>query len=46
MILHKKLEGDAKKIGKMFFFVMFLILMIMLVRVYKLKVDTLTIPKW
>ena len=39
-------EGDAKKITQMFFYMVFVILMIRLFCVYIIKVDTLTIPKW
>ena len=40
------LEGDAKKIEQIFFYIVFLILMIMLFCVYIFKLDTLIIPKW
>ena len=40
------LESDSKKMRKMFVYIVFLILMIMLFGFYILKVDTLTIPKW
>ena len=39
-------EGGAKKITQMFFFILFLILLITLFCVYILEVHTLTIPKW
>ena len=41
-----QIEGDAKKIGQIFFFIVFLIVMIMLLPICILKVHTLTIPKW
>ena len=43
---HFDLEGDAKKMTQMFFFIVFSIFLIMVSCVYILKVDTLTIPKW
>ena len=45
-LLCEYLEGDAKKMTQMFFFIVFSIFLIMVSCVYILKVDTLTIPKW